>query len=57
MTLETRNSIRARPTPSAGRRHQRVVEPGSATFSITLVFVSGMSSRLTSSVVISPMPS
>ena len=52
MTLETRNSIRASPTPSAGRRHQRVVDPGSATFSMTLVFVSGMSSRLTSSVVI-----
>jgi hypothetical protein len=57
MTFDTRNSIRARPTPAAGRRHQRVVEPGSATFSITLVRVSGMSSRLTSSVVISPMPS
>ena len=38
-------------------RHQRVAADGSATFSITRVRVSGISSRLISSVVISPIPS
>jgi hypothetical protein len=37
----TTNSIRARPTPAAGSRHQRIAAAGLARFSMTPVRVSG----------------
>jgi hypothetical protein len=39
--IDTTNSIRARPTPSAGSRHQRKAAEGSARFSMMRVLVCG----------------
>jgi hypothetical protein len=39
------NSIRARPTPAAGSRHQRIAAAGVAMFSIIAVRVAGMAAR------------
>ena len=41
MWFDTTNSMRARPTPSAGMRHQRKAAAGLARLSMTSVLVSG----------------
>ena len=46
MWLLTTNSMRASPTPSAGKRHQRNAAAGLARLSITWVRVSGMADEI-----------
>ncbi len=55
--LVTTNSIRARPTPSAGSRHQRNAAAGLARFSMILVWVVGRVVTSSSSTSTSAVPS
>jgi hypothetical protein len=57
MTALMMNSMRARPTPLAGSRHQRKAAAGLAMFSIIAVRVFGMAARSISVAAKSSAPS
>ena len=57
MWFETMNSIRASPTPSVGRRHQRNAADGFARFTMAFVRVLGIRATSISSTVTSAFPS